>query len=590
MGPPCRSAQELHAAPGRLACKTDERGGPPRNRLGTMAKVPDFMAQRKDQMFPALTEEQIGRLAPLGEHRAVKRGEVLLEQGSTDAKFFVVLKGTLEVVLPNMTGEAMVVVHEHGDFTGEINMLTGRPTLVRCRAAEDGEVLEFHRDVLKTIVLNDPELSDLLMRAFILRRVGLLDRGYGDVVLIGSLHSSDTLRLREFLARNAHPMTYLDVDSNQEVQALLDRFDVRLDEIPVLICRGQLVLRNPANQEVAECLGFNTDIDVTAVRDVLVVGAGPAGLAAAVYAASEGLDVLVLEAYAPGGQAGSSSKIENYLGFPTGISGQALAGRAFTQAEKFGAQVAIARSAAKLLCERKPYAIQLSNGEAVRARAIIVASGAKYRKLNLENLSRFEGSGIYYAATPMEAQACENQEVIIVGGGNSAGQAATYLSQSMKHVHLLVRSEGLATTMSRYLIRRIEENPKITLRTRTEVIALEGEKHLERVTWKNMSSGEVTSHPIRHLFLMTGAVPSTDWLQGCLALDEKGFVKTGTDISGQERDAMGWSLHRAPFLLETSLPGVFAVGDVRSTSVKRVASAVGEGSICIQLVHRTLAE
>jgi thioredoxin reductase (NADPH) len=555
-----------------------------------MAKVPDFMSQRKDQMFPALTEEQIGRLVPLGEHRAVKRGEVLLKQGSTDTKFFVVLKGSLEVVLPTMKSEEMVVVHEHGDFTGEINMLTGRPSLVLCRAAEDGEVLEFHRDVLKTIVLNDPELSDLLMRAFILRRVGLLDRGFGDVVLIGSLHSSDTLRLREFLARNAHPQTYIDVDSDQDVQTLLDRFDVKLDEIPVLICRGQLVLRNPANQEVAECLGFNTDIDVSAVRDVLVVGAGPAGLAAAVYAASEGLDVLVLEAYAPGGQAGSSSKIENYLGFPTGISGQALAGRAFTQAEKFGAQVAIARSAAKLLCERKPYAIQLSNGETVRAKAIIVASGAKYRKLSLENLSRFEGSGIYYAATPMEALACENQEVIIVGGGNSAGQAATYLSQTMKHVHLLVRSEGLATTMSRYLIRRIEENPKITLRTRTEVIALEGEKHLEKVTWKSAASGEVTTHPIRHLFLMTGAVPSTDWLQGCLALDEKGFVKTGTDISGQERDAMGWSLHRAPFLLETSLPGVFAVGDVRSTSVKRVASAVGEGSICIQLVHRTLAE
>jgi thioredoxin reductase (NADPH) len=555
-----------------------------------MAIVPDFMLARKEQMFPPMSKEQMARLQPLGKHRPVKRGEILFEQGSTDSKFYVVLSGALEVVRPYMGREEPVVVHQPGEFTGEITMLTGRRTLVRCRVAEDGEVLELDRDVLKTIVLNDPELSELLMRAFILRRVGLLERGFGDAVLIGSLHSSDTLRLREFLQRNAHPLTYLDVDVEPDVQALLDRFGVKLEEIPVFICRGELVLRNPPNQEVAECLGFNTDIDVTAIRDVLVVGAGPAGLAAAVYAASEGLDVLVVEAYAPGGQAGSSSKIENYLGFPTGISGQALAGRAFTQAEKFGAQVAITRSATKLRCERKPYAVELSNGETVRARAIVVASGARYRKLALDNLSRFEGAGIYYAATRMEAQVCENQEVIIVGGGNSAGQAAMFLSETMKHVHILVRSDGLASTMSRYLIRRIEENPTITLRTRTEVIALEGEKHLERVTWRNSATGETETYPIRHLFLMTGAVPCTDWLGDCLALDEKGFVKTGTDISGEEKDAKGWSLPRAPFLLETSLPGIFAVGDVRSTSVKRVASAVGEGSICVQLVHRTLAE
>jgi thioredoxin reductase (NADPH) len=555
-----------------------------------MAIVPDFMLQRKDQMFPALSKEQVARLLPLGKHRPVKRGEILFEQGSSDSKFFVVLSGELEVVRPSMDREEPVVVHQPGEFTGEINMLTGRRTLVRCRVAVDGEVLELDRDVLKTIVLNDPELSELLMRAFILRRVGLLDRGFGDVVLIGSLHSSDTLRLREFLQRNAHPQTYIDVDSDSDVQVMLDRFGVKLDEIPVLICRGELVLRNPTNQEVAECLGFNATIDVAAIQDVLVVGGGPAGLAAAVYAASEGLEVLVVEAYAPGGQAASSSKIENYLGFPTGISGAALAGRAFTQAEKFGAQVAVTRSATKLRCERKPYAVELSNGETVRARAIIIASGARYRKLALDNLSRFEGAGIYYAATKMEAQVCENQEVIIVGGGNSAGQAAMYLSEMMKHVHVLVRSEGLASTMSRYLVRRIEENPAITLRTRTEVTALEGEKHLERVTWRNTVTGETETHPIRHLFLMTGAVPCTDWLGDCVALDEKGFVKTGTDISSEEKDAKGWNLSRAPFLLETSLPGVFAVGDVRSTSVKRVASAVGEGSICVQLVHRTLAE
>jgi thioredoxin reductase (NADPH) len=555
-----------------------------------MATAPDIVKQRRDQMFPRLTEAQIARLLPLGTRRAVEKGEVLFEQGSVDAQFYVVLRGTLEVIRPSLDHDEFVVRHRVGEFTGETNMLSGRRTLVQCHASQDGEVLELHRDVLKTLVLTDSDLSDLLMRAFILRRVALLDRGFGDVVLIGSLHSSDTLRLREFLTRNAHPHTYIDVDSDSDVQVLLDRFSVKLEEIPILICRGEVILRNPSNREVADCLGFNVDIDVAVVRDLLVVGGGPAGLAAAVYAASEGLDVLVLESYAPGGQAASSSKIENYLGFPTGISGQALAGRAFTQAEKFGAHVAIALSASKLLCERKPYAVELSNGESVRARAIVIASGARYRKLALPNLPQFEGAGIYYAATQMEANVCEKQEVIVVGGGNSAGQAAVFLSQSMQHVHMLVRSDSLASTMSRYLIRRIEEIPNITLRTRTEIIALDGEKHLERVSWKHTATGEVEIRAIRHIFLMTGADPSTEWLSGCLALDQNGFVKTGIDVSPEERDASGWTRPRPPFLLETSLSGIFAVGDVRSGSVKRVASAVGEGSICVQLVHKVLAE
>jgi thioredoxin reductase (NADPH) len=555
-----------------------------------MATAPDIVAQRRDQMFPRLTPAQVARLLPLGTRRPVHRDEVLFEQGSVDAQFYVVLRGTLEVVRPLLDRDEFVVLHHKGEFTGETNMLSGRRTLVRCRAAQDGEVLGLHRDALKTLVLTDSDLSDLLMRAFILRRVALLDHGFGDVVLIGSLHSSETLRLREFLTRNAHPHTYMDVDSDPDVQVLLDRFSVKVEEIPIFICRGESVLRNPSNLEVADCLGFNADIDVAVVRDLLVVGGGPAGLAAAVYGASEGLDVLVLEAYAPGGQAASSSKIENYLGFPTGISGQALAGRALNQAEKFGAHVAVARSAAKLLCERKPYAVQLSNGETIRARAIVIASGAKYRKLDLDNLSHFEGAGVYYAATPMEALYCEKQEVIVVGGGNSAGQAAVFLSQTLEHVHMLVRSDGLASTMSRYLIRRIEESPKITLRTRTEIISLEGEEHLERVTWRNSATGESETRPIRHLFLMTGADPSTEWLGCCVALDNDGFVKTGIDVSAEEREASGWTRPRPPFLLETSLPGIFAVGDVRSTSVKRVASAVGEGSICVQLVHKVLAE
>ncbi|MGO9830418.1 MAG: FAD-dependent oxidoreductase [Myxococcaceae bacterium] len=553
-------------------------------------KTQDLVAQRRDQIFPRLSEAQIARLLPLGTRRSFRRGEILFDQGSADSRFYIVLSGELEVVRPLLDREEPVVVHVAGEFTGETNLLTGRRTLVRCRGATDGEALELHRDALKALVLADSELSDVFMRAFILRRVALLDAGFGDVVLIGSSHSSDTLRLREFLMRNAHPLTFVDVETDADVQVLLDRFSVKLEEIPVFICRGALVLRNPSNQQVADCLGFNADIDTAVIRDLLVVGGGPAGLAAAVYGASEGLDVLVLEAYAPGGQAASSSKIENYLGFPTGISGQALAGRAFTQAEKFGADVAVARSATKFLCERKPYAIELSNGETVRARTIVIASGARYRKLDVANLARFEGAGVYYAATPMEAQVCDGQEVIVVGGGNSAGQAAVFLARSMKHVHVLVRSGGLAATMSRYLIRRIEETPNITLRIRTEIVTLEGEKHLERVTWNNTATGDSETRPIRHVFLMTGAVPCTDWLERCVALDDNGFVKTGPDLSQEERAAAQWTRPRAPFLLETSLPGVFAVGDVRASSVKRVASAVGEGSVCIQLVHRALAE
>jgi thioredoxin reductase (NADPH) len=555
-----------------------------------MGAAEELLEKRKDQILPRLSEAQIGRLLPVGKRRPVQKGEILFEQGSVNTSYFVILSGALEIVRPSFNHESVFFTLGAGQFTGETNLLTGRRALVRARVLEAGEVLEIQRDALKSVVLTDSELSDLLMRAFILRRVALLASGYGDVVLIGSLHSSDTLRIREFLMRNAHPQTYVDIDSDPETQITLDRFGVKVDEIPVLICRGELVLKNPTNQEVADCLGFNTDIDIAAVRDVVVVGAGPAGLAAAVYGASEGLDVLVLESYAPGGQAGSSSKIENYLGFPTGISGGALAGRAFTQAEKFGAHVAIARSATKLLCERKPFAVELSTGETVRARAIILASGARYRKLKLENLSRFEGAGIYYAATQMEAQVCEQQEVIVVGGGNSAGQAAVFLSQTMKHVHMLVRSEGLAETMSRYLIRRIEDSPNITLRTRTEIMALEGENHLEFVTWKNATGGEAERKPIRHIFMMTGADPSTDWLGNCVVTDVNGFVKTGIDITAEERSAASWPLARPPLLLETSLPGIFAVGDVRSGSVKRVASAVGEGSICVQLVHRALAE
>ena len=416
------------------------------------------------------------------------------------------------------------------------------------------------------------------MRAFILRRLALVSGGLGNLTLMGSRHSANTLRLREFLTRNEHPFNYIDLDADKTSQELLDRFDVKLEEIPVII-----------------------------------VGAGPAGLAAAVYAGSEGLDVLVIETEMPGGQAGSSSKIENYLGFPTGISGQELAARAIAQTEKFGARMMVAHSVARLDCDRHPYKIVLDNGTRLSARAIIIATGAQYNRPQIANLTKFEGQGIYYGATHMESQLCEDDDLIVVGGANSAGQAAVFLSQTAGKVHMFVRSGALSDTMSRYLVQRIEQNPNIELHYHTEITALDGDQHLERVTWKDKSTGEISTHDIRHVFIMAGASPRSDWLKGCIALDEKGFIVTGRDMKAEIIDADAnaaapapegasngapsngsalpkWPLARFPLMLETSLPGVFAVGDVRAGNVKRVASAVGEGAIAVHLVHRVLAE
>jgi thioredoxin reductase (NADPH) len=427
------------------------------------------------------------------------------------------------------------------------------------------------------------------MRAFILRRVELIAAGVGDIILIGSTHSAGTLRIKEFLMRNGHPYSYIDLEHDPDVQNLLDSFKVSASEIPILICRGQLVLRSPSNQQIADCLGFNETIDQIHVHDLVVIGAGPSGLAAAVYGASEGLDVMVLETSSPGGQAGSSSRIENYLGFPTGISGQELASRAYLQAQKFGTHMLIAR-ATRLICDRKPYIVELENGARISTRIIVIATGVQYRKLPLENLSRFEGAGVYYGATFVEAQLCGGQEVIVVGGGNSAGQAAVFLAQTAKRVYMLVRSAGLAATMSRYLIRRIEDSPTIILRPQTEIVDVEGGNHLDSVYWRNTQTGQTEKHQISHVFVMTGADPNTSWLNGCIALDSKGFINTGPDLSTENLSAAGWPLTRQPYLLETSLPSVFAVGDVRGGSIKRVASAVGEGSTAISFVHKVLQE
>jgi thioredoxin reductase (NADPH) len=543
----------------------------------------------RTQAFPALNAAQINRVRSGSKLRQVEKGEILFDVGDTNVPFFVLLSGRMKIVQPDLNGEQFVAKHGPGEFTGEMTMMSGRRSLVRGRVTESGEFLELTGDGLRALVARDAELSEVFMRAFILRRLELVSQGQGNIILLGSRHSANTLRLREFLTRNEHPYAYVDLDTDKTSQELLDRFEVKLDEIPVIVCRARSVLRNPTIQQLADCLGLNVAIDQTEIRDLIIVGAGPAGLAAAVYGASEGLNVLVVEAISPGGQAGSSSKIENYLGFPTGLSGQELAARAIAQTEKFGAQMMVAHSVSRLNCEKRPYKIFLDNGNKLAARAVVIATGAQYNKPRIPNLDHFEGQGIYYGATYMESQLCEQEEIIVVGGGNSAGQAAVFLAQTARKVHMLVRSNRLADTMSRYLIQRIEENPGIEMHFKTEIVGLDGDRHLESVTWRDKVSGATSVHPIRHVFIMAGASPRTEWLQGCVAMDNKGFILTGRDLD-TAAGTSAWHLARSPQMLETSLPGVFAVGDVRSGNVKRVASAVGEGAIAVHMVHNSLAE
>ena len=546
-------------------------------------------SSRVEQIFPLLTAAQLRRLTSHGAPRSVRAGEVLVELGDGEIPMFVVISGELEIVRPTFAQEKLIRVIGPGRFTGEINTLSGRRAFARVRARQDSEVIQIARENLLALVQTDAELSEIVMRAFIFRRVELLAQGLGDATLVGSSHSADTLRIKEFLTRNGHPYNYIDLERDPDVESVLARFGVSVTDTPVLVCRGRTALRDPTNREIANCLGFNAAVDETRVRDLLIVGAGPAGLAAAVYGASEGLDVLLLETFSPGGQAGASSRIENYLGFPTGISGTELAGRAYTQAQKFGAQMLLT-TGIRLTCDRRPYVVELEDGTRIPARAVVIATGAKYRKLPINNLARFEGAGIYYGATFIEAQLCDGEDIIVVGGGNSAGQAAVFLAQSTKRVYLVVRGSGLADTMSKYLIRRIQETPNITLLTHTELADLEGSDHLERVTWRNNETGKTENKSIGHIFVMTGADPNTDWLGNCVALDDKGFIKTGPDLSPEDLIDAHWPLGRRPYLLETTLPGVFAAGDVRGGNVKRVASAVGEGSIAISFVHQILRE
>ena len=546
---------------------------------------------RQPEAFPVLTPAQIARIRPHAVVRPVRLGEILFEPGTVRMSCFVIVSGKLEISMPRLSGDQVFTTHGPGQFSGDVVLISGAGSLARGRVAEPGEFLELSPDALRTLIAKDSELSDIFMRAFLLRRVTLISEGMGNVTMLGSRYSADTLRLREFLTRNGHPYTYIDLDSDKASQELLDRFYIEPKDIPVVICSGTRVLRNPTNQQLAERLGLNGHIEKDRIYDVAIVGAGPAGLAAAVYAASEGLDAVVIESEFPGGQAGASSKIENYLGFPMGISGQELASRAVLQAEKFGAQMMVGEKVVQIRCDQRPYQLTLQNGGLIETRSIVIATGAQYNKPKVENLAQFDGRGIYYAATFMEAQVCAGEEIIVVGGGNSAGQAAVFLAETAQKVYMLVRGKELSETMSRYLIQRIVENPGIDLHLETEIVGLAGDSHLERVTWRDRATGKESAHDIRHVFVMAGASPRTDWLRDCLALDERGFVLTGRDLDPVLATApLKWPLSRPPAMLETSLPAVYAVGDIRSGNVKRVASAVGEGSISIHLVQLALTD
>ena len=536
---------------------------------------------RETQTFPRLTQEHVDRIGSFGTVEDVPEGTYLFRRGERNVDFFVVIHGVVEI-LNSGTKQSETAIHVHADrqFTGELDLFNSREILVDGRTTADSRIIRVKRANFLRLMESEPDIGEIIMRAFILRRVGLMRYAQGGVVLIGSSHSGDTLRIQRFMSRNGYPHEMLDTDQDPDAGGMVTCLKLTPEELPVVVLPGKSLLRNPSNAELADAVGLTELRDPNRIYDLAVVGAGPAGLAAAVYGASEGLDTIVIEAMAPGGQAGTSSRIENYLGFPTGISGQALAGRAQVQAQKFGAQLAIARRAVGIECEFQPYSIELEGGERISTHAIVIATGARYRTLDVPDYEKFEGQGIHYAATWIEGNLCAGEEVAVIGGGNSAGQAAVFLSQQAGHVHILVRGEGLAATMSEYLITRIDASPKITLHAHCEVFALEGDRLLERVTWTNRNTGESETRPISNMFVMIGAMPNTDWLGGCVALDRGGFVITG-------RDAEGMAL-ASPYATEKA--GIYAVGDVRSGSTKRVASGVGEGSVVVSAIHQYLAD
>lgn len=540
------------------------------------AALPEELRSREYQMFPQLSPEVAERIAEYGQIEDVPEGALVFHRGQRDSDFFLVLEGALEIFgLTEYGHEAIVTVHHERQFTGEVDLFNDHENLVSGRAVTDTRLARLDRAAFRRMMSAEADIAETLMRAFILRRVGLMRGGLGGVVVVGPGNGADSLRIMRFLTRNGYPYRLVDTDSNPNAYSVQLCFQVATDRLPAIILPGGTVLGNPPISELADSLGLTARIDPLHVYDLVVVGAGPGGLAAAVYAASEGLDVLVIEGMAPGGQAGTSSRIENYLGFPTGISGEALAARAQVQAQKFGARLAVSRQAQQLHCEYLPYQIELDDGSRASTNAVVVATGARYRQIEVPDYGRFEGQGIHYAATAMEGSLCHGQHVIVVGGGNSAGQAAVFLSRIARHVHILVRGPSLSATMSDYLIRRIDASRHITLHTGCEVTAVEGDRMLRHVSWTCRDDGNVTRIDCGNLFVMIGAVPNTDWLDGCLERDRQGFIMTGGHTHGAY----------PPSPYEASRSGIYAVGDVRAGSVKRVASAVGEGSVVVQAIH-----
>ena len=550
------------------------------------AALQSFFQARRHQLFPALTDAQLELMGKYGERRRFPADHVLFTQGERHISTYVIVSGTIQIERGTALRSRSLGTFGAGMFTGDIGTLAGRAAVATAVTQTECEMIVVDEECLRALVVAEADLSELIMRAYILRRVAFIqDKEGSGVIVFGSRQSAHSLNLREFLSRNGHPAAYFDIDQHESAAALMVRFDITLEDIPAVVTPGSVVLKRPTNRALADALGMSPDNLNGKQFDLAVVGAGPAGLAAAVYGASEGLSVVVLDTKAAGGQAGTSSKIENYFGFPTGISGVALAGRGLSQARKFGAEVAVPIEVTSLDCRAgKRFDIALDNGDHIQARSVVIATGARYRKPSIHNLEHYEGRGIYYNASFMEATFCTREDVILVGGGNSAGQAAVFLSGHARHVHIMVRASGLAASMSQYLIQRIEAAPNITLHTHTQIVDLQGEDKLQCVMCQTRDESP-RAYEVEHVFLFLGAEPNTGWLNHCVKLDDKQFVLTGPQVQGAD-----WPLARPPHYLETSNPGIFAVGDVRSGSVKRVAAAVGEGSAAIQALHQFLAE
>lgn len=544
---------------------------------------------RHQELYPKLIGDQIDVVRGYGEEREFPDGTLLWDIGTRDCGFFLVLSGAIEIFRRDRNGEHVIITHGRGHYGGETATMSGRGAYVAGRTKGQTRVIAVRTDKLRELIATEPSLGETILLSFILRRMRMIAEQLGNATLLGSGVERNMARIRTFLTRNGVPHEVIDVDGTADVEKRLREFNAVPQDLPLLICDGRALVK-PCNRVIAECLGFAAELVENAQFDVAVVGAGPAGLAAAVYAASEGLNVIVIESCAPGGQAGTSSKIENYLGFPTGISGQALAGRAYLQAQKFGAEIAVARQLVRLHCGEQYHDLELDGGGRIKARSVVIASGAIYRQPPIEGLEVFDGSGVHYGASYIEGQFCRGRDVAIVGGGNSAGQAAVFLSAHARSVKILVRGAGLAESMSNYLIRRIDNTQNIELLPYTQVERIEGEHRISVLVVRDNRDGTLRRLEISHLFIFIGAVPATDFADDHLALDEKGFIKTGNALSDDELSNAGWTLSRRPYLLETSCPRVFAAGDVRAGSVKRVASAVGEGSICVQFIHQTLSE